>query len=89
MALGMLYLYYPKYACCPMVYCTIGEMSVLRIDIYISAWSSELLVSTLLGNSQDALDSEASDEWASRFYLCVSWILFIVTSMLKLHWSLT
>ena len=26
-----------------------------------------------MGNSQDALNREASDEWASRFYLYVSW----------------
>ena len=33
------------------------------------AWSSELLVSTDGGNSQDALDREASNEWASRFFI--------------------
>ena len=33
---------------------------------------SKLLVSTLVGNSQDALNSETSDEWASRFlFICL------------------
>ena len=41
-------------------------------DIFISAWSSELLVSTLVGNFQDALNSGASDGWASRsLFVCV------------------